>query len=68
MRKAQHLLTNTINRIEGAIELSQDQAANLALGFQADQYNWKFWYCYIGAATKYIYIVQTLCSQWSHTQ
>jgi hypothetical protein len=54
VRKAQHLLTNTINRIEGAIELSQDQAANLALGFQADQCNWKFWYCYIGAASKYV--------------
>jgi hypothetical protein len=42
LRKAQYLLTSTINRIEGAIELSQDQAANLALGFQADQCNWKF--------------------------
>jgi hypothetical protein len=54
VRKAQHLLTNTINRIEGAIELSQDQAANLALGFQADQCNCKFWYCYIGAAVNFV--------------
>jgi hypothetical protein len=60
LRKAQYLLTNTINMIEGAIELSQDQAANLALGFQADQCNLKFRYCYIGAATKYVQQLQQL--------
>ncbi len=32
VRKAQHLLPNTIKRIEGAIELSQDQAASKRSG------------------------------------
>jgi hypothetical protein len=54
IRKAQYLLTNTINRIEGAIEVSQDQAANTALGFSADQCSHTFWNCYIGAAVSFV--------------
>ena len=55
----QYLLTNTINRIEGAIELSQDQAANIALGFSADQCSHKFWNCYVGAAVAFVQRTKT---------
>jgi hypothetical protein len=54
IRTAQHMLTNTVNRIVGAMEQSNQQAAMTALGHSADISSATFWVCYVGAAVKHV--------------
>lgn len=53
-RTAQHLLTNTCNRITGAMEVSDQQAAMTVLGHTADLSSAPFWRCMVMPAVKYV--------------
>jgi hypothetical protein len=54
VRAAQYLLTNTVNRVVSAMELSDQQAALTALGHPADLSSTHFWTCSVGAAMKHV--------------
>lgn len=54
LRAAQYLLTNTVNRVVSAMEVSDQQAALTALGHPADLSSTHFWTCSMGAALTHV--------------
>ena len=57
-RTATHLLTNTCNRVVGAMEVSDQQAAMTALGCTADLSSAPFWRCMVMPAVRYVQALQ----------
>jgi hypothetical protein len=53
IRTATHLLTNTCNRVMGAMEVSDQQAAMTVLGYTADLSSAPFWTCMVMPAVRY---------------
>jgi hypothetical protein len=54
VRTAKHLLTNTCNRVLGAMEVSDQQAAMTVLGHTADLSSAPFWRCMVMSAVHYV--------------
>jgi hypothetical protein len=57
-RTATHLLTNTCNRVVGAMEVSDQQAAMTVLGYTADLSSAPFWTCMVMSAVRYVQHLQ----------